>query len=71
MNNYEVKHILYLLNSILNKGLPLFHNLRWFLSINTKVGKVGQKKQHGDLPPGKYEDDEKGKTLIIAELLHA
>ncbi len=41
------------------------------ISINAKVGKVGGKNNMETYRPGKYEDDEIRKTLIIAELLHA
>ncbi len=38
----KVKHILYLLNSIINEGLPLFRNLIQFLSM-LKLEKLGGK----------------------------
>ncbi len=36
-----------------------------------KVEKLGGKNNMATYQPGKYEDDEIRKTLIIAELLHA
>ncbi len=63
MNYYEVKHILYLLNSILNGGLPLFLNLKRFLSM-LKLEKLGGKNNNmASYRPSKYEDDEIRKNI--------
>ncbi len=59
-----------LLNSILNDGLPLFHNWIQFLPM-PKLEKLGGKSNMVTYRPAKYEDDEIRKTLIISELLHA
>ncbi len=52
------------------KGLPLFRNLIQFLSM-LKLEQLGRKNNMATYRPGKYEDDEIRKTIIIAELLHA